>query len=305
MGWTIHHPKGLLYHDPAKAFPGYTIISMSNGKDAFLIDMEGRVCHRWHRDEGISYGFLLDNGNLLCRTHSSGGFLPPPGTPTGILELDWDSNLVWSYSDPLVHHDFVRLPDGHTLTVLYDLMPQDAARRVRGGHGSVEEPMYGELVREVDAAGATVREWSMWEPLDPEQDAICPMEGRHQWLHQNALNLTLDGDLLVSFRQTDTVGIVSRRPDGSRGNGGRGRYHTSTTRRSCPTDVSCCSTTGRTAAGLPTPASSRSTRRAGASPGSTRALRPSRSTATTSAGRSGSRTATRSSARVRRGGCSR
>ena len=74
--------------------------------------------------------------------------------------------------------------------VLYDLMPQDAARRVRGGRGSIEEPMYGELVREVDAAGATVREWSMWQPLDPEQDAICPLEERHQWLHQNALNLT-------------------------------------------------------------------------------------------------------------------
>ena len=41
MGWTIHHPKGLLYHDPGKAFQGYTLVSMSGGKDAFLIDMEG------------------------------------------------------------------------------------------------------------------------------------------------------------------------------------------------------------------------------------------------------------------------
>ena len=38
--------------------------------------------------------------------------------------------------------------------VLYDLMPQDIARQVRGGRGSIEEPMYGELVREVDAAGS-------------------------------------------------------------------------------------------------------------------------------------------------------
>ena len=106
MGWTIHHPNGLLYHDPVKAFPGYTLVSLSSGRDAYLVDMEGRVCHRWHREEGISYGFLLDNGNLLSRTHSSGGFLPPPGTPTSILELDWDGKIVWSYSDPLVHHDF-------------------------------------------------------------------------------------------------------------------------------------------------------------------------------------------------------
>ena len=70
--------------------------------------------------------------------------------------------------------------------------------------------MYGELVREVDAAGATVREWSMSGALDPESDAVCPFEGREQWLHQNALSLTADGDLLVSFRQIDTVGIVDR-----------------------------------------------------------------------------------------------
>ena len=210
MGWTIHHPNGLLYHDAGNAFQGYTLVSMSGGKDAFLIDMEGRVCHRWHREEGISYGFLLENGNLLSRTRASGGFIPPSDQPTGILELDWDSNLAWQYWDPFVHHDFERLSNGHTLMVLYDLMPQEAARRVRGGRGSIEEPMYGELVREVDTAGATVREWSMWQPLDPEQDAICPLEERHQWLHQNALNLTPDGDLLVSFRQIDTVGIVSR-----------------------------------------------------------------------------------------------
>ena len=90
--------------------------------------------------------------------------------------MDWDGNLVWQYWDPFVHHDFERLANGNTLMVLYDLMPQDAARRVRGGRGSVEEPMYGELVREVDPAGVTLREWSMWEALDPEQDAICPLK---------------------------------------------------------------------------------------------------------------------------------
>ena len=51
--------------------PRYTLFAMSGGQDAYLADMEGRVCHRWHLDEGISYGFLLDNGDLLMRTLSS------------------------------------------------------------------------------------------------------------------------------------------------------------------------------------------------------------------------------------------
>ena len=210
MGWSVHHPQGLLYHDGAHAFQGYTLISMSGGKEAFLVDMEGRVCHKWRREEGLAYGFLLDNGHLLARTRASGGGVPSANDATGILELDWNGDIVWAYWDRFAHHDFKRLPDGNTLVVCFEPMPQDIARRVQGGAGDIEEPMFGDLVREVDGAGATVREWSMWRALDPETDRICPLEGRDQWLHQNALSLTSDGDLLVSFRQIDTVGIVDR-----------------------------------------------------------------------------------------------
>ena len=210
MGWTIHHPQGLLHYNPALAFDGYTLISMSGGERAYLIDMEGRVRHRWQSDEGLGYGFLLENGNLLCRTRASGGTIPGENDYTGILELDWDSNVVWAYRDRFAHHDFKRLPNGHTLIVCYELMPEETARRVKGGRDSPEEPMYGDIVREVDAEGSTVREWSMWAALDPETDAICPLDGREQWLHQNALSLTPNGDFLVSFRQIDTVGIVDR-----------------------------------------------------------------------------------------------
>ena len=46
--------------------------------------------------------------------------------------------------------------------------------------------------------------------LSLEEDTLCPLEGRLEWTHQNCLNITGDGDLSVSFRQTSTVGIVDR-----------------------------------------------------------------------------------------------
>ena len=54
-------------------------------------------------------------------------------------------------------------------------------------------------------------EWRSWEHLDPEEDVICWLEGRHEWTHENALSVTADGDLLVSFRQTSTIGIVDKK----------------------------------------------------------------------------------------------
>jgi hypothetical protein len=210
MGWSVHHKQDLIYHDPAKAFQGYTLIAMSGGTDAYLIDMAGRVCHRWHHDRGLAYGFFLPNGNLLARTRASGGSSSVGEQPLGLLELDWTGNVIWEYWHPLVHHDFERLPNGNTLAVFYDPLPADFAARVAGGRGPTPPEMFGDTVREILPSGDIVNEWRLWEALNPEKDAICSLEGRHQWLHQNALNLTAEGDLLVSFRQIDTIGIVSR-----------------------------------------------------------------------------------------------
>ena len=210
MGWSIHHAQGLIHHDSTKAFEGYTLFAMSGGTQAYLVDMDGRVCHRWKHEPGLAYGFFLANGNLLMRTRQSGGSAEIGGGETGIIELDWDGNVVWEYWHPLAHHDFERLPNGNTLVVFYDEMPAEVAARVVGGRGSHDETMFGDTVREITPAGEAVNEWSMWKALDPASDVICPLEGRHQWLHQNALNLTSRGDLLVSFRQIDTVGIVDR-----------------------------------------------------------------------------------------------
>ncbi len=153
---------------------------------------------------------MLDNGHLLCRTKASGGGVSLNGPKTGILELDWEGNLVWEYWHQLVHHDFERLANGNTLAIHSELLPVEFARRVKGGCGSMDTPMWGEVVREIGQSGQTLNEWNMWKALDPETDVICPLEGRDRWLHQNSLSLTSEGDLLVSFRQIDTIGIVSR-----------------------------------------------------------------------------------------------
>ena len=225
MGWSTNHPNGLIYYSPQRAYRGYTLITNVSGHDARLIDMEGRVCHTWHSGEGIGYAYLLPNGNLLLRTGPAAeevSFLSRPERellPRGgrtvagaILELDWDSNVVWEYRYPFLHHDFERLPNGNTLVLTWELMPDEVTRQVKGGHESEGDHrgMLGDSVREVTPAGEVVYEWNSWEHLDLEEDRICFLEGREEWTHQNTLNVTPEGDLVVSFRQTDTVGIVDR-----------------------------------------------------------------------------------------------
>ena len=215
MGWSIHHPVGLIHYTQAAAQPGYTLFSTTRGgRDAYLIDLQGNVVHRWHSEEGIHYAYLLDNGNLLCRTmppEDAGGYETVGGSSASIIELDWDSNLVWAYRDPTLHHDYQRLPNGNTLLLLWEPLPDGLEDRVQGGFDvDFALGMLGDVVREVTPDGATVWEWRSWEHLDLAEDIISNMEPRREWTHQNCLNVTPDGDLLVSYRLTSTVGIVDR-----------------------------------------------------------------------------------------------
>ena len=45
MGRAHHHPVGLIYYEPQACYRGYTLFGADNG--GLLIDMEGRICHRW------------------------------------------------------------------------------------------------------------------------------------------------------------------------------------------------------------------------------------------------------------------
>ena len=180
--------------------------------------MEGKVCHRWHASEGINYAYLLANGNLLLRTASNGKSITGHPAPLGavadaILELDWDSNVVWEARLPMLHHDFERLPNGNTLLLCWEAMPADLTSQVLGGYQAVDDPdqMLGDVVKEVSPSGEVVYEWKSWEYLDLAQAIICPLEGRKEFTHQNALSVTGNGDFLVSYRQTSTIGVVDKK----------------------------------------------------------------------------------------------
>ena len=215
MGWSQHHRNGLIYYAPQHSFRGYTLTTNVGGKWANLLDMDGRVCHRWHLNEGIEYARLLPYGTLLARTapaEDADGAERIGGSSATLVELDWDGNVVWSYRNPMLHHDYQRLPNGNTLTLEFERISSELTAQVQGGRRQDTDPeqMFGDVVKEIAPDGSTLHEWKSWEHLDPAEDVICPLEERREWTHGNSINLTADGHLLISFRLTSTIGIVDR-----------------------------------------------------------------------------------------------
>jgi hypothetical protein len=232
MGWSAHREIGLTCHSPAHSFKGYTLVAPIGVDFVVLLDMDGRIVHRW-RLPGyrVFQARLLPTGNLLVLCTDAS--LPPPpqipfdqppppfaqhvrrlgGGMTDLRELDWEGGLVWEYRNQAMHHDAVRQADGHTLIAEWVELPTELARQVRGGARRPREkfpPMASDDIVELDPAGEEVGRIHLWQVLDPVRDPICPLEPRWEWTHLNSLALMPNGDLLFSCRNNSRVGIVER-----------------------------------------------------------------------------------------------
>ena len=141
------------------------------------------------------------------------GPLPEFGGSGGqLMEVDWEGNVVWRCDEPYHSHCFHRLKNGNTLISRWEAIPDDLAQRIKGGlHGTERKGvMWGCGIQEITADNEVVWECLTYEKLDPEIDLLCPLCPRDRWTNINALHELPDGNILVSFRLTDTIAIIDK-----------------------------------------------------------------------------------------------
>jgi hypothetical protein len=230
MGWSVNRATGLTFHRPALSTKGYTLLTPHGDACAYLIDLDGRVVHRWkftHIKPG--YGRLLDNGNLLM-TGSDVNLPPPPkdepgkppppfethitrlgGYHTTLVEVDWDGNIVWEYVNRAQHHDFHRFANGNTLVPEWIELPEELHQKVKGGYRKPKERLprlIGDDLVEITPDQKEVRRIHTWQLLDPLKDRIGPTRRRWEWTHINGIDVNAKGDIVFSARTCDLVGVI-------------------------------------------------------------------------------------------------
>jgi outer membrane protein assembly factor BamB len=230
MGWSINRATGLTYHRQGLSTKGYTLLTPHGDNAAYLIDMDGRVVHRWtfsHIHPG--YGRLLNNGNLLMSGSDVNLPDPPKDEPTKaplpfekhvtrlggyhttLVEVNWQGDVVWEYENLGQHHDFYRFENGNTMVPEWVELPEDLHKRVRGGYKMPRERLprlLGDDLVEVDKEGKEVRRIHTWKLLDPIKDPIHPTRRRWEWTHINALDVNRKGDIVFSARSANRVAII-------------------------------------------------------------------------------------------------
>ncbi len=207
------HKRGLTVYQAHKACHGYTLFTPMTGTATYLIDMHGAIVHRWTLPARPgSYGYLLDNGHLLVNNRTGNEPTSFGGRGGGLLELDWDSTILWEYVEETLHHDFSRLPNGNTMVLGWETVPDDMVAQIQGGLPGTEheQGIWGDFFREITPQKQVVWEWHGYEHLDLATDVIGPLQRRQEWTHANACEVMPDGNILTSFRLTNTIGIIDK-----------------------------------------------------------------------------------------------
>ena len=232
------YPEGTTRLDPARAWPSYVLFS-GGDETARLIDLDGHVVRTWHDVGGFASTFIApalvrgERGHVLVTLENASGkgvdLVPGrvgPQVSKTIGELDWDGRVRWRFGaqapDGLAqqHHDWARLPDGHTL-VLSNLRHPAAGFRL--------PEVLDDVFYDVDEAGAITWRWLAADHLDelgftPAELALIRQSDNADYLHVNNLkpvrpNHWFDaGDtrfapdnLIFDSRNANVIAIVDRR----------------------------------------------------------------------------------------------
>ena len=226
---------GLLNTRPGHLEPGYILFAPISSFDTFIIDKCGNKIHSWTgaTRPGQSV-YLLENGDLL-RTGNTNNQTFNAGGKGGLIQrMDWDGNLLWSYSidgsTELQHHDVELLPNGNVLAIVWELKTAAEAIAMGRNPANTSANIWSEKIIEIEPIGTNggniVWEWHLWDHLTQDFDPTKPNYGtttqegkidlnynarsnQEDWIHLNSVdyNEALD-QIIVSSHSFDEVWII-------------------------------------------------------------------------------------------------
>jgi hypothetical protein len=190
----IERTVGLLHKSTGQR--GYMLYSPFRRTDVFLVDMNGKLVHKWDSPTltpGASVQ-LTDDGTLLRASRNGCAvFLNPwcDGEPHSfagggrgglVEEFSWDGEKLWEYEHHTTterqHHEALKLPNGNVLMAVWSL--KDEAAQLAAGRTTPitsgnPAGLWAERIIELDpdelgSGNEIVWEWDVWDHLVQNQN---------------------------------------------------------------------------------------------------------------------------------------
>jgi hypothetical protein len=204
--------------DPAATWPGLNLVVSGHAAEADLMDMDGKVLHRWRYPLRRLFPELQADPEMAKLEYWRRAHLFPNGDLLGIYEglglvkLDARSRVIWARRGGF-HHDLEIAENGDIWVLDRDgkIVP-----RINPKEGVLED-----FVTVLDASGRTLRRISLLQAFERSRYAslLGRMERSGDVFHTNTLEL-LDGRLaavdpafrkgnvLISVLKLDTIAVL-------------------------------------------------------------------------------------------------
>jgi hypothetical protein len=205
------------FWDKSNAYDGYTLFA--GGGKTYLVDMEGRIIKTWNIGTNPR---LSEQGTIIDATKSD------PSGFTGWQELDWNGNVIWSYTEKrsgyAPHHDFKKIYNKKLGAYTFIYIANKTVTQQQcldAGCDPINSNSYKtaqmDAIVEVDLSGNVIWEWWFFDhavqDIDPTKTSTygiisqttgkidLNLPGRpvkNDWLHCNSLDYNEDLDLIVT-----------------------------------------------------------------------------------------------------------
>ena len=207
--------SGVLRHDETRAYQGVNLYVSGHGPEARLIDMNGRLLHRWRY--AFEDAFPAWNPSVftsyLRRAHVfSNGDLLAIYQGGGMIRIDKESRLLWISEIPYFNH-FEVLDNGRIVAI---------AKKVRPGEATGEQQLILEdSIVVLSPDGVILDRVSLLDCFlgSSFESLIRPFPDHQDIFHTNSVQLVettgmtpsdlfRNGDYLVSLREHDVIAFV-------------------------------------------------------------------------------------------------
>ena len=106
-------------------------------------------------------------------------------------------------------HDFLLLPNGHSVLFASDPQPMDMSQIVPGGRP--DATVVGAVIQELDASKNVVFQWRSFDYIDVTATYYDLTQKNIPYIHGNALEIDKEGNILFSMRYTSSIVKVNRK----------------------------------------------------------------------------------------------
>lgn len=224
---------GVTVNVPGKVQDGVTLYTSGDKAAAYLIDQDGKVLRSWQRpfstvwqpnagwveqpqpDSHVYFrhAYAYPNGDLLALYEGAGD--TPYGY--GVVKLDRDSNVLWSYPGR-AHHQFNVAPDGKIYVLTHAFVNDELE-----GMGHLERPRLDDFLVILSPEGEELKKIRLTDTVYNSRyhDLLYTMSGFSYGdpLHTNsvtyidrkaAANFAFgkEGQVLLSFRELNAIGVL-------------------------------------------------------------------------------------------------